>query len=74
MPLGHDDAGEVLTLQRAAYVAEARAHGDFDLPPLTQSLAELLAELASPDVAAFGVRDGGRWVAAVRLRRAGQTV
>ena len=29
--LGIDDAGEVLTLQRAAYVTEARAHGDLGL-------------------------------------------
>jgi hypothetical protein len=35
------DAGEVLTLQRAAYVTEARAHGDLNLPPLRQSLSQL---------------------------------
>lgn len=27
-----------MTLQRAAYVTEAQAHHDLDLPPLTQSL------------------------------------
>jgi hypothetical protein len=42
------DAGEVLTLQRAAFVTEARAHRDHDLPPLTQTLAELRAELGEP--------------------------
>ena len=30
--LGPDDAGEVLTLQRAAYVSEAQAHDDLWLP------------------------------------------
>lgn len=29
--LGDADAGEVMTLQRAAYVTEARAHQDLDL-------------------------------------------
>ena len=41
------DAGEVLTLQRAAFVTEAQAHGDPALPPLTQTLAELRAATAS---------------------------
>lgn len=72
--LGDADAGEVMTLQRAAYVTEARAHQDLDLPPLTQSLDELRTELAAPDVAALGVRDNGRLIGAVRLRRIGSTV
>jgi GNAT superfamily N-acetyltransferase len=66
--LGVDDAGELLTLQRAAYVTEAQAHDDPGLPPLRQTLAELRAELASADVTALGVRDRGRLVATVRLR------
>lgn len=68
------DAGEILTLQRAAYVTEARAHQDFALPPLLQSIDELRAELADPDVLALGVRDQNRLVGAVRLRRVGRTV
>ncbi len=39
------DAGELLTLQRAAYLAEGRRHGTFDIPPLTETLAELRASL-----------------------------
>ncbi|MFM1728200.1 GNAT family N-acetyltransferase [Prescottella soli] len=63
------DAGELLTLQRAAYVTEARAHADAQLPPLTQSLADLAAELRDPDVLALGLRgERSRLVAAVRLR------
>ncbi|MFZ2527615.1 MAG: GNAT family N-acetyltransferase [Rhodococcus sp. (in: high G+C Gram-positive bacteria)] len=62
------DAGELLTLQRAAYVTEAQAHDDVNLPPLVQSLDEVVCELAQPDVRAFGLRDGsGRLVAAVRV-------
>lgn len=63
------DAGEVLTLQRAAYVTEAQAHGDLALPPLMQSLDELAVELTDPQVLALGLRKGARLVAAVRVRR-----
>lgn len=62
-------AGETLTLQRAAYVTEAQAHSDLDLPPLRQSLADLASELADPEVLALGLRDHAlRLVAAVRVR------
>ncbi|GAA3631356.1 hypothetical protein GCM10022236_37420 [Microlunatus ginsengisoli] len=33
------DAGEIFTLQRAAFVAEGRLHDSFDFPPLTGDLA-----------------------------------
>ena len=65
-----DDAGEILTLQRAAYVTEARAHGDLTMPPLTQTLDELRAELADPQVTAWGIREHGRLVASVRVCQA----
>lgn len=69
MRLGLHDAGEVLTLQRAAYVSEAQAHADPDLPPLRQSLAMLQAELADPSVLALGCRDAdGRLLAAARVQ------
>lgn len=65
--LGAGDAGEVLTLQRAAYVTEAQAHGDLNLPALRQSLCELSTELGREDVLAVGWRDDmGRLLAAVR--------
>jgi ribosomal protein S18 acetylase RimI-like enzyme len=66
--LGVEDAGELLTLQRGAYVTEAQAHGDPGLPPLLQTLAELRDELACADVVALGIRDRGRLVASVRVR------
>jgi ribosomal protein S18 acetylase RimI-like enzyme len=63
-----DDAGELLTLQRAAYVTEAQAHDDPRLPPLLQTLPELRAELRSDATIALGIRDHGRLVATVRVR------
>ncbi len=66
------DAGEVLTLQRAAYVSEAIAHDDLALPPLVQTLDDLRAELADENVIGLGIRRGGRLVAAVRLRIRGR--
>lgn len=66
--LGPVDAGEVLTLQRAAYVTEAQLHADVDMPALVQSLDELRTELADPRCLAWGTRESGRLVAAVRVR------
>ncbi|NIH78355.1 GNAT family N-acetyltransferase [Amycolatopsis viridis] len=71
--LGEADAGELLTLQRAAFVTEAQAHGDPGLPPLRETLGELVAVLHDPDVCTWGVRDGGRLVASVRIRVRGET-
>ena len=36
--LGPERAGEVLTVQRAAFVAEARVYGTAEIPPLTETL------------------------------------
>ena len=64
-------AGELLTLQQAAYVTEARAHQNFELPPLLDTLADIRAALADPAITVWGFRDGGRLVASVRMRVAG---
>lgn len=46
-PVGVEDAGEIFTLQRAAFVSEAQLYERTDIPTLTQTLAELADELAS---------------------------
>lgn len=66
--LGADDAGEILTPQRAAYVTEAILHDDLALPPLTQTLDERSDELTDPAETALGIRSGARLVGCVRLR------
>lgn len=72
--LGTSNAGEILTLQRAAYLTEASAHHDFGLPPLTQTIEELRSELANPHVVALGVWENSRLLGGVRLRRIGLAV
>lgn len=72
--LDGSSAGELLTLQRAAYVSEAAAHHDFALPPLAQTLQQVGAELADPHVVVLGVHEGGRLVGSIRLRRTGRVV
>ncbi|CAA9209185.1 MAG: hypothetical protein AVDCRST_MAG52-1069 [uncultured Blastococcus sp.] len=62
------DAGEILTLQRAAYATEARIYGDPELPAMVQTLEELTAELATGP--ALTARRGSRVVGAVRGRPA----
>jgi tRNA (guanine37-N1)-methyltransferase len=61
------DAGELLTLQRAAFVTEARLNGSLELPPLTETLAELTASL--DDAVVLVARQRGRLIAAVRGER-----
>lgn len=58
-PVGPDDVGEILTLQRAAYVTEAQLYDDCRLPPLTQTYQELEAELTH-GFALKTVRGGNR--------------
>lgn len=64
-----DDAGEVLTLQRAAFVQEALIYRSVDMPPLTQTLDEVRAELGE-NLGCVAL-DGPRMVGAVRARRDG---
>jgi ribosomal protein S18 acetylase RimI-like enzyme len=68
--LGADDAGEVLTLQRAAYVGEAMIYDQF-LPPLFETLDEVKDVLAS-EIAVLGIRDQGRLIGTVRIKPDGE--
>ncbi len=66
-----DAAGELLTLQRAAYVGESLIYDQF-LPPLRETLDEVRAVLADPDVTVIGIRDHGRLIGAARIKRDGE--
>ena len=61
-----EDAGEVLTLQRAAFVQEALIYGSPEMPPLTQTLEELEHELH--DNLGCVALEGTRMIGAVRAR------
>ncbi|MEU1762816.1 GNAT family N-acetyltransferase [Micromonospora sp. NPDC005223] len=71
-PAGIADAGEILTVQRAAYLVEAQRYRDVFLPPLTETLDEVRAALTGPDVV-LTARRGTRLVGSVRARVDGDT-
>lgn len=58
------DAGEVMTVQRAAFVSEAQAYADPSLPPLVETLDQVERAIAEGEV--LVARLGGRLVGAVR--------
>ncbi|MDX8147087.1 GNAT family N-acetyltransferase [Lentzea sp. BCCO 10_0061] len=66
---GH--AGEVMTIQRAAYLQEARRYGAWDLPPLVETLDEIRKHLED-GTPALGAFDGQRLVGSVRSRVDGE--
>jgi len=66
VPAQAADAGEVLTLQRAAFVTEAQLYSAPFLPALTQSLDEVAAEMA--DGLCLKAVEGHRIVGAGRAR------
>ncbi|MET8140279.1 GNAT family N-acetyltransferase [Sphaerisporangium sp. NPDC005288] len=61
-----EDAGEILTLQRAAYVVEAQLYGDPFIAPLVESLEGLRGAIASATV--LKAVESGRIVGSVRGR------
>lgn len=65
--VGDESAGELLTVRRAAFVSEAQQYGDPHIPPLTQTLDELRADLADPDVVTLGAWAGTRLVGSIRV-------
>lgn len=68
---GVEHAGEVLTVQRAAYVTEAQRYGAPDIPPLRETLDALRADLAEADSRRLVARAawlGPRLVGSVRGR------
>ena len=67
------DAGEVLTVQRAAFLAEGALNNSFTLPPLTETLDEVRAALTDPDTVVLVARLGHRLVGSVRARVADRT-
>ena len=66
-----EDAGELLTLQRAAYLGEGALHNDFTLPPLVETFDDVLVAIATGHVLKAVL--GTRIVGTVRARLDGDT-
>ena len=65
------DAAEILALQRFAYQSEARLYGDWNIPPLTQTLEALQNDFSSKIF--LKVCDGDRIIGSVRGTVEGKT-
>lgn len=65
------DAGEILTLQRAAYVTTAQLYRDPFLPPLVETLQDVVEAIRTEIVLA--AMDGHRIVGSARIRIEGTT-
>ncbi|GAA5052362.1 ribosomal protein S18 acetylase RimI-like enzyme [Thermocatellispora tengchongensis] len=66
------DAGEILTVQRAAYVTEAQLYGDPFIPPLVES-AEQIRKTIEDGAAVLVATEGSRIVGSVRGQVSGTT-
>ena len=64
-PARIEDAGELMTVQRAAFLIEGELNNSFTLPPLTETLDEVRAAIES-DTEVLVARLGHRIVGSVR--------
>ena len=62
-----EDAAEILALQRLAYESEARLYNDWSIPPMTQSLESLIAEIKTETV--LKATEGPSIIGSVSSRR-----
>lgn len=67
LPVTFEDLPNVLILQKEAFESEARLVGNYQIPPLTQTLAELEREFPSL-VMLKAVEDTGKLVGSVRAK------
>jgi len=63
-----EDAAEILALQRLAYESEARLYNDWSIPPMTQTLESLIAEIRTETV--LKAIEGPSIIGSVRARLA----
>ncbi len=61
-----EDATEILALQKLAYLSEAELYGDISIPPLTQTLEELIDSFSRNLI--FKAVDEGRIIGSVNGR------
>jgi len=73
-PLREADLGELLTVQRAAFLRDAQLYGNPFLPSLTQTLEQLRADSADPNRRFLVAKLGARLVGSVRAVRKGRSI
>ncbi|MDO4792304.1 MAG: GNAT family N-acetyltransferase [Buchananella hordeovulneris] len=66
-PLTVADAGEVLTLRRAAYVSQAQHTGDPYIVELMETLENVAEDFSRPGSVVIGARDGARLVGTIKV-------
>ncbi len=54
---GIDDSEEILNLQKKAYLSEAKIYNDFTIPPLLQSLEDIIEEFSHKILLKFVIND-----------------
>ena len=69
----YEDLGEILELQYLAYQSEAALFGTQDIPPLKQTLDEVIGEFKAGVILKL-VLDDGTIIGSVRAREAGGSV
>ena len=67
----HDDAAEILALQKLAYQSEAAIWNDYMIPPLTQTLESLQAQFA--DHIILKAVENGEMIGSVRGKQENDT-
>lgn len=71
--LQEQDVGELLTVQRAAFLRDAQVYNDPFLPSLTQSQEEIRQQRLDPNRIFLAAKLNGRLVGSVRAVRNGRT-
>ncbi|MEJ2871758.1 GNAT family N-acetyltransferase [Actinomycetospora sp. OC33-EN08] len=66
-----EHVGEALTVQYAAFLSEGRLYGTFEIPPLTETVDELAADLDRADTRGWAAFVGPRLAGSARLRGVG---
>jgi hypothetical protein len=56
------DAEEILALQKLAYKSEAELYSDYSIPPMTQTLDEILAEFNRQKFLSLNSKNGRKKV------------
>ena len=70
-PVIDKDLSEILTLQKECYIEEAELYNDHSIPPLTQTIESIKADLDGETF--YKVKNGNRIIGSVRIKIDGDT-